>query len=74
MSRTGPKIERLSVLPHMRQSWETMTAVSAGHIILTPTPETVILGPIVFVVAAALISSLASVLVKCVATLAAAAV
>ena len=25
------------VLPHMRQSWETMTFVSAGHIILTPT-------------------------------------
>ena len=25
------------VLPHMRQSWETMTSVSAGHIILTPT-------------------------------------
>ena len=24
------------VLPHMRQSWETMTSVSAGHIILTP--------------------------------------
>ena len=23
-------------LPHMRQSWETMTSVSAGHIILTP--------------------------------------
>ena len=23
------------VLPHMRQSWETMTSVSAGHIILT---------------------------------------
>ena len=22
---------------HMRQSWETMTCVSAGHIILTPT-------------------------------------
>ena len=28
---------RQSVLPHMRQSWETMTSVSAGHIILTPT-------------------------------------
>ena len=28
------------VLSHMRQSWETMTSVSAGHIILTPThPE-----------------------------------
>ena len=25
------------VPPHMRQSWETMTSVSAGHIILTPT-------------------------------------
>ena len=25
------------VLPHMRQSKETMTSVSAGHIILTPT-------------------------------------
>ena len=25
------------VLPHMRQSWETMTSVSAGHIIVTPT-------------------------------------
>ena len=25
------------VLPHMRQRWETMTSVSAGHIILTPT-------------------------------------
>ena len=25
------------VLPHMRHSWETMTSVSAGHIILTPT-------------------------------------
>ena len=24
-------------LPHMRQSWETMTYVSVGHIILTPT-------------------------------------
>ena len=24
-------------LPYMRQSWETMTSVSAGHIILTPT-------------------------------------
>ena len=28
------------VLPHVRQSWETMTSVSASHIILTPTqPE-----------------------------------
>ena len=25
------------VLPHMRQSWETMTSVLAGHIILIPT-------------------------------------
>ena len=25
------------VLPHMRQTWETMTSISAGHIILTPT-------------------------------------
>ena len=25
------------MLPHMRQSWETLTSVSAGHIILTPT-------------------------------------
>ena len=25
------------VLPHTRQSWETMTSVSAGHVILTPT-------------------------------------
>ena len=25
------------VLPRMRQSWETMTSVSASHIILTPT-------------------------------------
>ena len=25
------------VLPYMRQSWETMTSVSAGHITLTPT-------------------------------------
>ena len=25
------------VLPHMRQSWGTMTSASAGHIILTPT-------------------------------------
>ena len=28
---------QFSVLPHMRQSWETMTSVSAGHIILTLT-------------------------------------
>ena len=25
------------VPPHMRQSWETLTSISAGHIILTPT-------------------------------------
>ena len=25
------------VMPHMKQSWETMTSVSAGDIILTPT-------------------------------------
>ena len=30
----APRQERL---PHMRQSWETMTSVSAGHIIQTPT-------------------------------------
>ena len=28
---------QFNVLPHMRQSWETMTSVSAGHIILTST-------------------------------------
>ena len=28
---------QFNVLPHMRQSWETMTSISAGHIILTPT-------------------------------------
>ena len=36
----APRQERLTifyVLPHMRQSWETMTSVSAGHIIQTPT-------------------------------------
>ena len=35
----APRQERLTnyELPHMRQSWETMTSVSAGHIILTPT-------------------------------------
>ena len=31
--RRTPRQERL---PHMRQSWETMTSVSAGHIIQTP--------------------------------------
>ena len=30
-------VSQFYVLPHMRQSWETMTSVSAGHIILTPT-------------------------------------
>ena len=30
-------VRQFYVLPHMRQSWETMTSVSAGHIILTPT-------------------------------------
>ena len=30
-------ISQFYVLPHLRQSWETMTSVSAGHIILTPT-------------------------------------
>ena len=33
------------VLPHMRQSWETMTSVSAGHIILTPTQPVADLPP-----------------------------
>ena len=36
----GPQVrasDNFYVLPHMRQSWETMTSVSAGHIILTPT-------------------------------------
>ena len=30
-------VRQFYVLLHMRQSWETMTSVSAGHIILTPT-------------------------------------
>ena len=30
-------VRQFYVLSHMRQSWETMTSVSAGHIILTPT-------------------------------------
>ena len=30
-------VRQFYVLPHMRQSWETMTSVSAGHIILTST-------------------------------------
>ena len=29
-------VQQFYVLLHMRQSWETMTSVSAGHIILTP--------------------------------------
>ena len=39
ISQTGPKTERLTILraAYMRQSWETMTSVSADHIILTPT-------------------------------------
>ena len=28
-------VSQFYMLPHMRQSWETMTSVSAGHIILT---------------------------------------
>ena len=37
ISGTCTKTERLTILraPHMRQSWETMTFVSAGHIIPT---------------------------------------
>ena len=30
-------VSQFYVLPHTRQSWETMTSISAGHIILTPT-------------------------------------
>ena len=30
-------VSQFYVLPHMRQSWETMTSGSDGHIILTPT-------------------------------------
>ena len=39
ISRTGPKTDvwQFYVLPHTRQSGETMTSVSAGHIILTST-------------------------------------
>ena len=38
ISRTGPETERLTILrAATRPSWETMTSVSAGHIILTPT-------------------------------------
>ena len=33
----GQSVWQFYVLPHMRQSWETMPSVSAGHIILTPT-------------------------------------
>ena len=29
-------VSQFYVLPHMRQSWETMNSVSAGHILLTP--------------------------------------
>ena len=38
ISRAGPKTDvwQFYVLPHTRQSGETMTSVSAGHIILTP--------------------------------------
>ena len=38
-SRLSPRqsVWQFNVLPHMRHSWETMTSVSAGHIILTPT-------------------------------------
>ena len=32
ISQTGSKTERLTI----RQSWETMTSVSAGHVIMTP--------------------------------------
>ena len=35
--RQSVTLTQFYVLPHMRQSWETMTSVSAGHIILTPT-------------------------------------
>ena len=37
--RRAPKqsVWQFNVLPHMRQSWKTMTSVSAGRIILTPT-------------------------------------
>ena len=39
ISRTGPETDvwQFHVLPHTRQNGETMTSVSAGHIILTPT-------------------------------------
>ena len=36
-SSSTSRLYRGRVLPHMRQSWETMASVSAGHIILTPT-------------------------------------
>ena len=36
---------QLYVLPHMRQSWATMTSVSAGHILLTPTQRESNSGP-----------------------------
>ena len=32
------RLTTIYVLPHTRQSWETITSVSARHIILTPTP------------------------------------
>ena len=37
LSRMGPKTDvwQFYVLPNTKQSWETMTSVSAGHIILT---------------------------------------
>ena len=34
---TRQSVWQFYVLPHMRQSWETMTSVSAGRIILTST-------------------------------------
>ena len=37
MKRLKYTLKHFYVLPHTRQSWETMTSVSAGHIILTPT-------------------------------------
>ena len=35
------RVWQFYVLPHKRQSWETMTSISAGHIILTPTQPVV---------------------------------
>ena len=38
ISRTGPNTECLTILrATTHESWETMTSISAGHIILTPT-------------------------------------